>query len=202
MRKAFVWLAGLTVLFFGSSGMAHDPAYDEDDYLYEQDAGILSSGTSILLKIEGVEGESKSAGYENEIVVLSWRWGMVQPGTMHVGGGGGAGKARIEDVSLAKYVDKASPDLMRSCLSGQHFKEAILRVRRSGDVPMDYIELKMSDVLVSSVSTGGSGSKNRMTENVTLNFATVQFSYTPLREDGTADAQVNLRWNIEKNIEE
>jgi type VI secretion system secreted protein Hcp len=202
MKKALVCIAGLTVMFFSSVGMAHDPAYDEDDYLYQEDAAILSSAVNILLKIDGVEGESKLSGYESEIVVLSWRWGMVQSATMHVGAGGGAGKAKVEDLSLTKYVDKASPDLMRSCLSGAYYKEAILRVLKSGETPMDYIAIKMSDVLVSSVSTGGSGSKNRMTENVTLNFGKVQFSYTPQKEDGSADARVDLTWNIEANVEE
>ena len=71
----------------------------------------------ITLKIDGVDGESKIDGHEGEIDVLAWSWGHEsQSGSMHVGGGGGAGKANIQDVSLTKYVDKASTNLIRKLL--------------------------------------------------------------------------------------
>ena len=60
----------------------------------------------------------------------------------------------------------------------------------------------MSPVLVTSVDTGASSGEDRLTENVTLNFAKVEVAYTPQKEDGTGDAEVSLIWNIEKNIEE
>jgi type VI secretion system secreted protein Hcp len=41
-------------------------------------------------------------------------------------------------------------------------------------------------VIVTSVSTGGSGGEDRLTENVTLNFATVQVSYQPQATEGAA----------------
>ena len=67
---------------------------------------------------------------------------------------------------------------------------------------MDYLKIKMSPVLVTSVGTGGSGGEDRLTENVTLNFAKVEVGYTPQKEDGTGDAEISLIWNIEKNVEE
>ena len=156
----------------------------------------------ILLKIEGVDGESVIDGHEKEIDVLAWSWGMTQSGSMHVGGGGGSGKVNIQDVSLTKYVDKASTNLMRACCNGQHLKEAILTVRKAGKDPVDYVVITMSPILVTSLSTGGSGGEDRLTENVTLNFAKVKVSYTGQKEDGSADAAIDLIWNIEKNIEE
>jgi type VI secretion system secreted protein Hcp len=156
----------------------------------------------ILLKIDGVDGESVIDGHEDEIDVLAWSWGMTQSGSMHVGGGGGSGKVNVQDVSLTKYVDKASTNLMRACCNGEHLKEAILTVRKAGKDPVDYVVITMSPVLVTSLSTGGSGGEDRLTENVTLNFAKVKVSYTGQKEDGTADAASDLTWNIEKNIEE
>jgi type VI secretion system secreted protein Hcp len=156
----------------------------------------------ITLKIDGVDGESKIDGHEDEIDVLSWSWGLTQSGSMHVGGGGGAGKANIQDVSITKYVDKASTNLLRKCCNGAHLKEATLTVRKSGESPVDYVVITMSPILVTSVSTGGSGGEDRLTENVTLNFAKVKFSYTPQMEDGSADAAIDLTWNIETNKEE
>jgi type VI secretion system secreted protein Hcp len=156
----------------------------------------------MILKIEGVDGESKIKGHENEIDVLAWSWGITQSGSMHIGGGGGSGKADVHDISLTKYVDKASINLMRNCLNGAHLGEAVLTVRKAGKDPVDYVVITISPVLVTSVSTGGSGGEDRLTENITLNFAKVKTSYTPQKDDGTADAAIDLTWNVETNVEE
>jgi type VI secretion system secreted protein Hcp len=156
----------------------------------------------MLLKIEGVDGESKIKDHEGEIDVLAWSWGLTQSGSMHTGTGGGSGKVNVQDVSLTKYVDKATPNLMRGCCNGKHFDAATLTIRKAGEDALDYLTIKMSPVLVTSLSTGGSGAEDRLTENVTLNFAKVEVAYTPQKEDGTGDAAVELNWNIEQNIEE
>lgn len=156
----------------------------------------------ILLKIDGVDGESMISGHEGEIDLESWSWGMSQSGSMHSGGGAGAGKVNIQDISFTKYVDKSSPNLMRACCNGEHFAEAILLVRKAGKEPLDYLKVTMSPVLVTSVSTGGSGGEDRLTENVSLNFAKMSVGYTPQKEDGSGDAEIELKWNIEQNIEE
>lgn len=48
--------------------------------------------------------------------------------------------------------------------------EAVLAVRKAGDRPYEYLVLRMTNVLVTSFSTGGSGGEDRLTENVTLRF--------------------------------
>jgi type VI secretion system secreted protein Hcp len=156
----------------------------------------------ILLKIEGVEGESVIQGHEGEIDVLSWSWGMSQAGNMHHGMGGGSGKVDIQDISITKYMDKSSPNLIRACCNGEHFAQAELVVRKAGKEPLDYFRVTMTPLLVTSVSTGGSGAEDRLTENVSLNFAKMSIGYTPQKSDGSGEAEIDLNWNIEKNVEE
>jgi type VI secretion system secreted protein Hcp len=57
----------------------------------------------------------------------------------------------------------------------------------------------MNDVLVTSVSTGGSGGDDRLTENVTLNFAKFKYEYTPQKPDGSGDATVEFGFDIAAN---
>jgi type VI secretion system secreted protein Hcp len=157
----------------------------------------------MFLNIEDkkVKGESRDKTHKDEIDVLAWSWGMSQSGTLHGGGGGGAGKANVQDLSLTKYVDKASPDLMKACLCGTHFKGAKLVVRKAGGTPLEYIVIDMTEVLVTSVSTGGSGGEDRLTENVTLNFAMVKLQYQPQKADGTKDGGVlEVGFNIAENV--
>ncbi len=147
----------------------------------------------------GIPGESTDKVHKNQVDVLAWGWGMSNSGTAHSGGGGGVGKVNIQDLSLTKYVDKASPKLMLNCANGAHLAKVTLFVRRVGANPIEYIKITMTEVLVTSVSTGGSGGEDRLTENVTLNFAKVQFDYIPTKPDGSADAAITFTWDIVSN---
>lgn len=153
----------------------------------------------MFINIDGAKGESKDAKHKEEIDVLAWSWGMSQSGSFHTGGGGGAGKVNVQDLSFTKYVDKSSPNLMLFCSNGKHLKEALLTVRKAGENPLEYIKLKLTEVMVTSISTGGSGGEDRLTENVTLNFAKYELDYTPQKPDGSGDAAVKVGWNISEN---
>ena len=155
----------------------------------------------MFLKIEGedVKGESRDSVHEEEIDVLAWSWGMTQSGTMHEGGGGGAGKVNIQDVSITKYLDSSTPNLMKACSSGQHFDKATLTVRKAGGDQMEYLVIEMEKVLVTSISCGGSGGEDRLTENVTLNFANVKETYTPQSDKGAEEGGIEFGWDIEAN---
>ena len=155
----------------------------------------------MFLKIEGVEGEAVDHKHGGEIDVLAWSWGMSQSGSMHVGGGGGAGKVAVQDLSFTKYVDRSSPNLLNTCCTGKHYPKATVTVRKAGDKPVEYLIITMTDVSVTSISTGGSGGEDRLTENISLNFAKVEVKYTPQGKDGSAGASVETGFNIEENIE-
>jgi type VI secretion system secreted protein Hcp len=113
----------------------------------------------IFIKIGDIKGESMDKAHKDEIDVLNWSWGMTQSGNMHVGGGGGAGKVNVHDLSLTKYVDKASPNLMMHCASGKHIDKVKLTVRKAGgESQVEYMIINLEEVLVTSLGTGGSGS--------------------------------------------
>jgi type VI secretion system secreted protein Hcp len=151
---------------------------------------------------EKIKGESRDSvqGPKGDIDVLAWSWGMSQSGTTHMGGGGGAGKASFQDLSFTKYVDKASNALMTALAKGSHIPKAVLLVRKAGEGQKRYIEITMEEVLVSSLSTGGSGGEDRLTENVTLNFGKVKFSYATQDAKGEVAADADFGWNISENI--
>jgi type VI secretion system secreted protein Hcp len=154
----------------------------------------------MFLKMDPVKGESQDKACMDQIDVLAWSWGMSQSGTTHMGGGGGSGKVNVQDLSITKYIDKASPDLMLACCNGKHFGEAVLTVRKAGENPVDYLKIKMSDVIITGVSTGGSGGEDRLTENVTLNFAKVAVDYKEQTNKGAAGAAQNMTWDIAANV--
>lgn len=153
----------------------------------------------MFLKLDDIKGESQDGTHKDAMDVLAWSWGASQSGTMHAGGGGGAGKASINDLSITKFVDKASPNLLGACCSGKHFDQATLIVRKAGDTPLEYLKYTFKQVLVSSISVGGSGGEDRLTENVTLNFAEYKMEYLPQSGKGAGEAAVEVAWHIAKN---
>lgn len=156
----------------------------------------------MFIKIGDIEGEAVDDAHRGEIDVLAWSWGMSQSGSMHVGGGGGSGKVNVQDLSLTKYVDKSTPNLMLHCCNGKHIQECRLVVRKAGENPIDYITIVLTNCLVTEVATGGSGGEDRLTENVTLNFGTVNVSYQPQGKDGrAAGGAIGMGWNIQQNVE-
>ena len=156
----------------------------------------------IFLKIEGppIKGESRDDKHKEEIDVLAWSWGLSNSGNAQTGGGAGAGKVNVQDLSVTKYIEKSTTDLFLSTCNGQHHDTVTLTVRKAGTTPVEYVKITMSEVLITSLSTGGSGGEDRLTENLSLNFAKVKVEYTPQKADGSADATQTVIWDIAANI--
>jgi type VI secretion system secreted protein Hcp len=122
-------------------------------------------------------------------------------GSAHQGGGAGAGKVTVHDVSITKYVDSSSPKLLLNCCEGTHYANALLTIRKAGgDSPVEYLKIKMQEVLITSVSTGGAGDLDRLTESVCLNFAKVSVEYTPQDAKGAPGTVIPFGWDIVANV--
>jgi type VI secretion system secreted protein Hcp len=155
----------------------------------------------MFLKIDGVQGESRDKAHGKEIDVLAWSWGVSNSGSAHQGGGAGAGKVNVRDVSVTKYVDSSSPKLLLNCCEGTHYATALLTIRKAGGTsPVEYVKIKMEEVMITSVSTGGTDSKDRLTETVSLNFAKVSLDYTPQDAKGAPGTVIPFGWNIAQNV--
>ena len=154
----------------------------------------------MFIKIDSLAGESKDSTHKGEIDVLAWSWGASNSGSAHVGGGAGAGKVNVQDLSFTKYLDKSTPDLLLSTCNGKHWDQAVLVVRKAGETPLEYLKITMSEVLVTSISQGGSGGEDRLTENVTLNFAKVKVDYVEQSAKGAKGATPSMGWDISQNI--
>jgi len=146
---------------------------------------------------ETQDSAQKAAG---DIDVLAWSWGASNAGSFHAGGGGGAGKANFQDISITKYLDKASPAILIALAKGSHIPTATLLVRKAGEGQQKYLEVTMNKVLVTSVSTGGSGGEDRLTENVTLNFAEMKLEYFLQNEKGVTASGGVFDWDIAGNV--
>jgi type VI secretion system secreted protein Hcp len=169
-----------------------------------------------FLKLDGIKGESADAKHKGEIDIMSFSWGMAQTGVSATGGGGGAGKVHVHDFQITKKTDAASPLLFLNCANGAHIKEANFVVRKAGGEQLEFLKIKLTDVLVSSYKPWGKGeliglllpavdaadksSDEIPVEHVTLNFAKVEYSYQPQGADGKAQGGPILAgWDVKAN---
>ena len=154
------------------------------------------------LEIDGIKGETQDSKMKGKgaIDIESWSWGESNSGSHSTGGGGGAGKVSMQDFHFVMKINKASPELFMSCAEGRHIKKAVLTCRKAGKDQQEFLVVTMTDVLVSSYQTGGSGHSDIVpTDQISLNFSKIDMSYKPQKTDGTLDAAVKGGWDLKAN---
>lgn len=155
-----------------------------------------------FIKFEGpdVEGDSLVEGHEKELQIMSYSWGLSNPGSTHEGPGSGTAKANVQDVSCMMNMDRAWPNLVKFCQNGKHFEKVTLFARKAGgDEAVTYKKLEMEDVLISSVQDGASEGSETNAVSFSVNFGRYKLTYTPQKSDGTADAEIVTGWDIAAN---
>jgi type VI secretion system secreted protein Hcp len=166
-----------------------------------------------FLKLDGIKGESADAKHKGEIDIMSFSWGMSQTGVSATGGGGGAGKVKVHDFTITKKTDAASPLLFLNCANGAHIKEANFVVRKAGGEQLEFLKIKLTDVLVSSYKPHAADGAGLLlpavtpapgdaipVEQLSLNFAKVEFSYQAQGADGKAQGgPIVAGWDVKAN---
>ena len=174
-----------------------------------------------FLKLDGIKGESADAKHKGEIDIMSFSWGVSQTGVQATGGGGGAGKVSFQDLHIVKKTDASSPLLMLNCANGAHIKEGNFVVRKAGGTQLEYLKIKLTDVLISSYKPHGmeagddwedkdtpaaddwlaAGLADAIpSEQFSLNFAKIEYNYQPQGADGKAQGgPVLAGWDVKAN---
>jgi type VI secretion system Hcp family effector len=158
--------------------------------------------STIFCKIDGIKGESTDSNHKDEIELLSWSHGLTQPrsAVASTAGGGTAGRCNHSDMSVMKEMDSASPILSQYCCTGKHIDSITMTLRRAdGDKSVPYMVIKLSDVVISSVSVGGQ-TDAIPSETVTFNYAKIEWEYTKQnRKGGAGGGKTNGSWDLSKN---
>ncbi len=157
----------------------------------------------IFLKIDGIDGESTDNKHKNEIAILSYAWreeAQQAPAGGAGGGGGGAGKLAMQDFHFSMCVSNASPKLFLACAKGEHFKNAVLTVRRAEPSAAEFLKWRFTDVLISSYQTSGDGATGGLpADHASLRFSRIELEYSPMMPDGTLGTPVKAGWDSMTN---
>jgi type VI secretion system secreted protein Hcp len=155
----------------------------------------------LLLKLDGIFGDSVVAGHENEIEVLSVSFGVSQTGIREAGGRASARRSSLSTINISKFIDKASPKLFLACATGQHIPSGVLTFRQvaAGVPPYEFLTITLTDVLVSSyqVSSGG----DVPTESVSFSYTKIEYKYVPRQPNGQLLPPILVTFDVLKNKE-
>jgi len=156
-----------------------------------------------FLKIATIPGESSDDKHKEWIEVLSYSHGASQPssGRTSSSGGHSAGRVDLADFVVTKYLDKSSPKLALACCNGEHIKEISVELCRATGEKGRYMEYKMSDVIVRSVSPAGSGGEQNPlpVEQVAFSFNKIEWTYTEYGADGKKKGDIKTGWDAAAN---
>jgi type VI secretion system secreted protein Hcp len=155
-----------------------------------------------FLKIDGIPGESTDDKHTDWVELVSFSHSMDQPASATASSAGGATAERVNHsaFNFTHLLDKASPKLYEACCTGKHIKEVTLELCRAGGDKVKYMEIKLEQVLVSSVAPSGASGDGFPNEKVSLSYGKIKWTYTQQkRADGAGGGNVSAGWDLTSN---
>ena len=156
-----------------------------------------------FLEVAEVPGESTDKGHVGQIEILAYSHGVSQLSSGSRSSAGSATSERVthQDMTITKFLDKATPVFNDKCCKGAHIPNIKLYLRRAkDDGSVDYMVYELKDSIVSSVSVSGGG--DVPTETVTFNYGKIKWTYTETGDKDDTKGNVEANWSVIDNIYE
>jgi type VI secretion system secreted protein Hcp len=168
-----------------STGNAGD-APRSPEVSFDAALAAFSTASNYYLKIPGIPGDSTSSTHANEIDVQTFSWGLTKSGTAN---------AAITNLTVSKYIDPASPLLMKATAVGTHFTTVVLTADKTGSTPFRYVTLTLSNAQLASFKETG-GRPAGILENITFGYQQARLKYTGQSSTGGAGTSVEACYDF------
>jgi type VI secretion system secreted protein Hcp len=155
-----------------------------------------------FIKIDGIEGESTDDEHKGWIEIQSFGNGHLQKVTRTASsvGGATAERADFDDFEFEKLLDKATPMLAVARADGTHINKIKVELCRAGTEKVKYMEIVMSNCIVSKYLVSGDSEDLFPIETIGINYGKIQWVYTlQKRSGGVAAGNIATGWNLERN---
>jgi type VI secretion system secreted protein Hcp len=115
-----------------------------------------------------------ATGHEKWIEIQSFQVGGTSSQGLEAGQRAASGPGGPGTIILKKKLDKASPLLQKAAAQGTRFPQIVLEGTKGGG-GQAYLEIKLTEVLISGFQMGGGGMTP--SESLSLNFTKIEFDY-------------------------
>ena len=153
------------------------------------------------IKFQGVEGEAQDKDHKGWSDVLSFNQGISQPGGGSTGPTRRRGDVILDDISVVKELDKASPKIAESMCKGKVYPKVEIHLTASYTDAgrQTYYAYELKNSLVTSYNISGSGQADDVpTEELSLNFEEIKVTYTECDNAGKKKGNIEYSWKVEE----
>jgi type VI protein secretion system component Hcp len=89
--------------------------------------------------------------------------------------------------------------LYQDCVTGKHIKSGTITCRKNdGDQKVEYLIMKLTDIMVTKVHWEGEGDQQALKETVGLSFAEFRIDYKVQNDTGNAAGVKSYQFNVQK----
>jgi type VI secretion system secreted protein Hcp len=165
--------------------------------------GIKGNVSMFDDKWHGNYGDNK-ADFQDCIELVSVNHGVTQQITTNVSNRARtSGRPNIRDIACVKYTDYSSPKLFEYCLSARPIGKGdkltkIFIFRNSGDMMTNIMTFELRDAIISQMEFN-SHPDDMPTEQFSLNFTWIRWTYNVQNNDMTAGGNVSAEWDCSCN---
>lgn len=158
---------------------------------------------SILMRYEGIPGQTSDKFHKKWINISDLQWGVSRRITSHTGTRDDreSANAEITDLTLTRCMDSASPYLFIESCCGRG-RTVVIHLTKTGagsgaDVFMEYT---LRDAMIRCYRTKAvSQSDIRPRELLKISFVDVEVKYTPYDDDGNPMAPIAVGFDTSTN---
>lgn len=159
------------------------------------------------MRMDGITGESKSFSHKGWSDVLSWNWAMTS--NRKIAHGNNGDKTTLNELSIIKAIGTDSPEIRLCFAQGKLIpivEFSIIPLVGKREKQSKYLNIKMEDVLIKSIVTGGCNEDSFFKEHIVLLFDKIEFNYSKTGVSGTDSTageteEFNFGWNVPGNSE-
>jgi type VI secretion system secreted protein Hcp len=149
------------------------------------------------LIVKNVEGPSTSR--ETAIDILSFSFGAEMVAAYQAAASGKesrTGRAKFNNLTITKVVDKTTPILFDHCVTGDVLEEVTLFYDKAvNDAQEDFFTVQMTDAVITNISMNGS--QENPVESISFAFQKVKVGYAPEKDDGMLDGMVFKGYDLD-----
>jgi len=154
---------------------------------------------AIFLELADAMGEATDKNHIDWIRLESINWGISNTATMVTGSGTSAGQCVPQSVAVTKFIDSATPVIIKKCAQGGIFATGVIEVMRSAEEGDDVVALKVTlhDAYISDYNVSdGAGSQSIPMESLSLNFSKIELEYTKQEKGSVGGETIPVSYDV------
>lgn len=168
------------------------------------EAAATSADTRIYMHVgtgpAAIAGDSRKQGYENWIELQSAQMGVGRGFSFASGSGSSLSPTSVSELTFSQMLDGSFTPMLAALASGKTLNQVVIEYVRDGAEergPLTYMQIKLEDVLISSMSL--SGADDTPTVTGSLNFLKMTHTVWEVANDGYRGSDTRFSYDLAKS---